>query len=114
MKNVTKIQYMRTVRYFGSIFSEWEAQMIGLIGKTNNKGQILVRNLTKIDPNDPQWARGIDYMLRALVLMLTTHPVLNHELQFQSTANENISAISKFCTYEKFFNRMEYIDKKFI
>jgi len=34
----TKIHYVRTVLYFRSIFSEMEAQMIGLIGKTNNKG----------------------------------------------------------------------------
>ena len=34
----TKIHYIRTVQYFRSIFSEREAQMIGLIGKTNNKG----------------------------------------------------------------------------
>ena len=62
----TKIQYMRTVQYFGSIFSEKEAQMIGLIGKTNNKGYNLVWNLAKIDPNDPQWARAIDYMLTTM------------------------------------------------
>ena len=86
----TKINYMRTVRYFGSIFSEKEAQMIGLTGKTNNKGYSLVWNLTKIYPNVPQWARGIDYMLLLCSIRSSNYSNIDSIIKYDTLYCSNI------------------------